>query len=214
MYQLALCVSMGMFGISKIRPNVYSTTFFVMDLKDWLVVLATLLSPLVAIQIAALLNRRSQVREEQLRIFRTLMATRASTLDVSHVQSLNTIDVVFSGKSAKQEAVRRQWKQYLDHLNDKHYPREHWEMKRKELLVELLDTMGQHLGFNFDKTHLKNQSYYPQGYDDLEVEQAALRRATFEIVSGKRPLPMWVANLPPQHGSSSLPPETLTKEAE
>jgi hypothetical protein len=104
------------------------------ELKDWLVICATLLSPVIAVQVTEFLNRRRQSREEQLRIFRTLMATRASTLDVAHVQALNTIDVVFSGRSIKQEAVRRQWKQYLDHLNDTNYPREHWETKRKELL--------------------------------------------------------------------------------
>jgi hypothetical protein len=191
-----------------------SATFFVMDLKDWLVVIATLLSPVFAVQVTEYLGRKRQVRDEQLRIFRTLMSTRASTLEIAHVQALNTIDVVFSGKSAKQEAVRLQWKQYLDHLNDKNYPREHWETRRKELLVDLLDTMGQHLGFNFDKTHLKNQSYYPQGYGDLEAEQAALRHATFEIVSGKRPLTMWVANLPPQQGGPSLPPEPSCKSSE
>jgi hypothetical protein len=141
------------------------------------------------------------------------MATRASTLEVSHVQALNSIDVIFNGRSAKQEAVRRQWKQYLDHLNDNNYPREHWETKRKELLVDLLDTMGQHLGFNFDKTHLKNESYFPKGYGDLEAEQSALRRATFEIVSGKRPLSMWVANLPGQPSNLPLEPES-TRPAE
>lgn len=185
-----------------------------MDLKDWLVVLSTLLSPLIAVQVTEFLGRRRQVRDEQLRMFRTLMATRASTLDVNHVQSLNSIDVVFSGKSAKQEAVRRQWKQYLDHLNDNNYPREHWEARRKELLVDLLDTMGQHLGFNFDKTHIKNQSYYPQGYGDLEAEQTALRRSMFEVVSGKRPLPMWVSNLPPQSREPSLPQDSKANEHE
>ena len=173
------------------------------ELKDWLVVISTLLSPLIAVQVTEYLNRRRQNQDEQLRTFRTLMATRASNLDVAHVQALNSIDVIFNGKSVKQEAVRRNWKQYLDHLNDKGYSREHWETRRKDLLVDLLDTMGQHLGFDFDKTHLKNQSYYPQGYGDLESEQSALRRATFEVVSGKRPLPMWVANLPGQ--DSSLP---------
>ena len=182
-----------------------------MELKDWLVVLSTLLSPLIAVQVTEYLNRRRQSRDEQMRMFRTLMATRASTLAVAHVQALNSIDVIFNGRAAPQEAVRRQWKQYLDHLNDKSYPREHWETRRKELLVELLDTMGKHLGFNFDKTHLKNQSYYPQGYGDLEAEQSALRRATFEIVSGKRPLPMWVANLPPQPGG---PPEPEPSKVE
>lgn len=176
-----------------------------MELKDWLVVLSTLLSPLIAVQVTEYFNRRRQIRDEQMRMFRTLMATRASTLDVAHVQALNSIDVIFDGLEAPQEAVRGQWKQYLDHLNDKNYPREHWETRRKELLVDLLDTMGKHLGFNFDKTHLKNQSYYPQGYGDLEAEQSALRRAAFDIFSGNRPLQMWVANLPPQPGGSQQP---------
>jgi hypothetical protein len=170
----------------------------VIELKDWLVIFSTLLSPVIAVQVSEFLNRRRQARDEQLRIFRVLMATRASTLDAQHVQSLNSIDVIFNGKSAKQEAVRRQWKQYLDHLNDKNYPKEHWDTKRQELLVELLDTMGNHLGFDFDKTHIKNQSYYPQGYGNLESEQTELRKAVIEIVTGKRPLPMWVANFPQQ----------------
>lgn len=168
------------------------------DIKDWLVILATLLSPVIAVQVTEFINRRRQTRDEQLRVFRVLMATRASTLDVSHVQALNSIDVIFNGKSVKQEAVRRQWRQYLDHLNDKNYPREHWETKRKELLVDLLDTMGRHLGFNFDKTHIKNQSYYPQGYGDLEEQNAAVRRSLLELLSGSRSLPMWVVNLPNQ----------------
>ena len=214
MYRLGPDVSTGFCGLHYGRRHMTNETFLAMDLKDWLVVLSTLLSPLIAVQVTEFLGRRRQVRDEKLRMFRTLMATRASTLDASHVQALNSIDVVFSGKSAKQEAVRRQWKQYLDHLNDKNYLREHWETRRKELLVELLDTMGQHLGFNFDKTHLKNQSYYPQGYGDLEAEQAALRRSMFEVMSGKRPMPMWVANLPPQPGGPSLPPESPKNSAE
>ena len=68
------------------------------ELKDWLVVIATLLSPVIAVQVTEYLNRRRQSRDEQLRIFRTLMATRASTLEVSHVQALNSIDVIFNGR--------------------------------------------------------------------------------------------------------------------
>ena len=169
-----------------------------MEFKEWLVVLATLLSPLIAVQVTEFVNRHRQKREEQLRIFRTLMATRASTLDPFHVQALNSIDVIFTTRSAKEEAVRRQWKQYLDHLNDKSYPPPNWEPRRRELLVDLLDAMGRSLGFDFDKTHLKNQSYYPQGYGDLENEQGAVRKSALEILSGKRPLPMWVVNIPNQ----------------
>lgn len=179
-----------------------------LELKDWLILATTLLSPVIAVQVTEFLNRRRQAHDEQLRIFRTLMTTRASNLDASHVQALNTIDVVFSGKSGKQEEVRRQWKQYLDHLNDKNYPREHWETKRKELLVELLDTMGRHLGFNFDKTHIKNQSYYPQGHGDLEQDQFKIRQALLEVFTGKRPLPMLVVNFNEISGVPSPPADT------
>jgi hypothetical protein len=187
------------------------TEFFALDLKDWLVILATILSPLIAVRVTEYLNRGRQSRDEQLRIFRTLMTTRASTLDVAHVQALNTIDVAFNGKSSKLEAVRRQWKQYLDHLNDKNYPQEQWEAKRRELLVELLDTMGRHLGFDFDKTHIKTQSYYPQGYGDRENDQVRLRQALLEVLAGKRTIPMRVANFSEINMGS--PPSDNTKIA-
>jgi hypothetical protein len=167
------------------------------DLKDWLTVFATLLSPLIALQVSELLARRKQAREEQLRIFKTLMSTRAANLDPRHVESLNLIDVVFHSSTKKEVEIRRLWKQYLDHLGDKGYSKDSWGSKRVELLVELLHAMAVALGFDFDKTHIKNQCYYPDGYGDLESDQGTIRRSLAEILSGRRPLPMWVANLPP-----------------
>ena len=120
-----------------------------MDLKDWLTVLATLLSPLIALQVSEIISRRRQVRDEQLRIFKTLMSTRAANLDPRHVESLNLIDVVFQANSKKEIEIRRQWKQYLDHLSDKAYPKDSWGSRRVELLVELLHSMAIFLGFDF-----------------------------------------------------------------
>ena len=170
-----------------------------MDLKDWLTVIATLLSPLIALQVSEIISRRRQVRDEQLRIFKTLMSTRPAILDPRHVESLNLIDVVFQANSKKEIEIRRQWKQYLDHLSDKAYPKDSWDSRRVELLVELLHSIAIFLGFDFDKTHIKTQCYYSDGYGDLENEQGTIRKSLAEILSGKRPLPMWVANLPPQN---------------
>lgn len=168
------------------------------DVKDWLVVIATLVSPLIAVQVTKWLDRRTQSREEQVRIFKTLMATRAANLDSRHVESLNVIDVVFHSDDKQQIEIRRLWKQYLDHLNDRAYPRDSWGIKRVELLVELLHAMANYLGFDFDKTHIKNQAYFPEGYDDLENDRIANRKAMREILTGQRPLPMWIANFPSQ----------------
>lgn len=176
-----------------------------MDLKDWLTVIATLLSPLIALQISELLTSRKQAREEQLRIFKVLMSTRAANLDPRHVECLNLIDVVFHSNARKEVEVRRLWKQYLDHLSDKGYPKDSWGSKRVELLVELLHAMAVFLGFDFDKTHIKNQCYYPDGYGDLENVQGTIRRSLAEILSGRRSLPISVANLPQAAGGSEPP---------
>lgn len=178
-----------------------------MELKDWLTVFTTLLSPLIALQISELLAGRKQTREEQLRVFKMLMSTRAAILDPRHVECLNLIDVVFHSNARKEVEIRRLWKQYLDHLSDKGYPKDSWGSKRVELLVELLHAMAVSLGFDFDKTHIKNQCYYPDGYGDLENDQGTIRRSLAEILSGRRPLPMWVANLP-QQSQEPKPPVT------
>lgn len=92
-------------------------------MRDWLIIVATLLGPLFAVQVSQYLDRRRQTREERLGIFKTLMATRAARLDPRHVEALNQIDVVFHDDSRNDKAVRNAWKQYLDHLADKVYPR-------------------------------------------------------------------------------------------
>lgn len=177
-----------------------------MQLNDWLVVLATLLSPLIAIQVSELMKSRSQVRDEQFRVFKTLMSTRASILDPRHVECLNLIDVVFHTSTAKEKEIRRLWKQYLHHLGDRNYPKDSWDAKRVELLVELLHSMAIHLGYDFDKTHITTQCYYPDGYGDLQNEQGSIRRSLAEILNGKQPLPIWVANLPPPSEGRDYPP--------
>lgn len=174
-----------------------------MELKDWLILFATLAAPLFAVQVTQFLDRKRQRRDEQLRVFKILMATRAANLDPRHVEALNMIDVVFSSSARDQTEIRRLWKQYLDHLGDKAYPRDSWGSRRVELLVELLHAMAVFLGFDFDKTHIKNQCYYPEGYGSVEDDQSVIRRSLAEILSGKRPLPMWVTNFPTQRNDQS-----------
>ena len=169
-----------------------------MQLNDWLIVGSTLLSPLIALQISELLKGRQLVRDEQFRIFKTLMSIRSSNLDPRHVEALNLIDVVFHKGSKAQIDIRRLWKQYLHHLGDRNYPKESWGAKRVELLVDMLHAMAEFLGYDFDKTHITTQCYYPDGYGDIETEQKSIRRSLAEVLSGKRAFPMSVSNWPSQ----------------
>jgi hypothetical protein len=159
-----------------------------MDIKDWLFVGATVIAPLLAIQVSQLLDRRRQTHQEQLRLFKTLMATRSARLDPRHVEALNMIDVVFHSSTTGEIKIRSLWKAYLDHLGQKQLEQSVWNMKRLDLLIDLLFEMASFLGFTFDKTHIKNQTYSPRGYDELDDLQRNMRVAADEILSGKRAL--------------------------
>ena len=77
---------------------------------DWLVIaLATLIGPIAAVQISQWLDRKRHARAEKVVVFRTLMATRATTLAPSHVEALNTIDIVFGSSSTKDKNFRNDW---------------------------------------------------------------------------------------------------------
>jgi hypothetical protein len=150
-------------------------------------VLATLLSPLIAIQVSQWLERKRARKAEQMRVFQTLMSTRAATLDPRHVEALNSIDVVFGGAVKGETVIRRQWKRYLDHLNTGPATEE-WVRRGGELLVDMLDPMATYLGFDIDKTHLKNQTYLPQGHATIENETGLIRSGLVELLSGERAL--------------------------
>lgn len=167
-----------------------------MEINDWLLVGSTLLSPLIAVQVTQLLDRGRRTQEEQRHIFTMLMASRATALDPRHVEALNRIDVTFYGV----ESVRSLWKAYFDFLCDKNYPKETWEAKRIELLVDLLAAMAVHLRYKFDKTDVKNAIYFPEGHGLIQEDQTVIRRMLADIVSGKRSFPIWVANLPSESG--------------
>lgn len=176
-----------------------------MSTSDWINVLAILLAPLVAIRVSVWLERRKEKRQRQFIIFQTLMATRASTLAPNHVQGLNMIDVEFYGTDRSSRAVVEAWKVYLDFLNTPTEPSPAWGARQKELLVDLLQKMASHLGYHFDKTDIKNTSYFPQGYGTAEWEQQQIRQLMLSLLKGERALPVAPPPSEGQAGGPTLP---------
>ena len=172
-----------------------------MSLTDILMITATALSPLIAVQVTRYLDDRNEVRGRKLLIFKTLMATRAYTLAPAHVEALNRIDLEFSSKRKQEKAVLDVWQQYLDHLGNKTMQIEAWAEKRVDLLVDLLQAMAHTLGYDFNKTQIKNGTYAPIAHGRIEEEQEKVRQFTIELLEGKRVLPMYVTNLPDQNAS-------------
>lgn len=176
-----------------------------MTTSDWLTLLAIVLGPVLAVQAAEFLNRRRASRERKLHLFRTLMSTRGANLAPAHVDALNLIDIEFHGRGRRDKYIVEAWKMYLDHLNDRNYPRESWGARRVELFIALLHRMALRLRYDFDQSHLKNTSYFPEGYGTTIVEQEAIRKAVLEVLTGQKALPMLIVNVPPGSGSSAQP---------
>jgi|RhiMetdeSRZDD1v2_1073273.scaffolds.fasta_scaffold07421_14 hypothetical protein len=83
----------------------------------WLVIFATLTGPVLAVQTQKFIERLRDKRQRKLRIFHTLMATRAARVSPGHVEALNMIDIVFYGSKQKEKRILESWKIYQDHLN-------------------------------------------------------------------------------------------------
>jgi Family of unknown function (DUF6680) len=167
-----------------------------MKVADWLVIAAILLGPVIAVQLTKFLDDRKEGRQRKIDIFKTLMATRGIALSFQHVEALNRIDLEFHSNHRDEKEVIEAWKAYLDLLADQNIPPDQWSVRRVDLLVDLLHKMAKTLDYEFDKTHIKNSSYYPRLYGDIEAFQQEMRNALRELMAGKRVIPIMVMNLP------------------
>lgn len=167
-----------------------------MTLTDILMIAATALSPVIAVQVTRYLDDRNEERGRKLQIFKTLMATRAYTIAPAHVEALNRIDLEFSSKKLIEKNVFDVWQEYLDHLGNRKMAAEAWDVRRVDLLVDLLYAMGKAVGYDFNKTRIKNGTYSPTAHGRIENEQEEIRRLTLELLNGERDLAMRVTNIP------------------
>lgn len=169
-----------------------------MRIADWLMIVAVLLAPLVAVQVQKLLERYREDRARKLNVFKTLMATRAAVVSPQHVQALNMIDLEFQGK--KHRAVTDAWKTYLDHLA--HYPKDDekqqpaWAERTPDLLAKLLLEMGKSLGYVFDEVHVKRGIYAPEAHAQFETEERLMRSGLVRLLLGQSSIKMDVTSFP------------------
>lgn len=188
--------------------------FWCLQFKDWLnaailvvTVIAIVYGPIVAVR----LTQHGEEERERIRrkyqTFYNLMKTRRVTLSGDHVSALNVIQTEFHDD----EKVIDAYKKYIDNLAGPSLPegsnedaiRRHIEA-RDDVFNEFMFELGRHLGFTFDKRDLAKYSYAPQGWANLENEQAALRRLSIELLLGQRGLP--IAPFQPSPSASKYPP--------
>ena len=97
-----------------------------MDKVDWIMVLATVLGPILAVQAQKAIENFRANSDQKFRVFTQLMATRAARVSPEHVRAINLIDITFFGertlfgirkRSKTEQSVLDAWKEYHDHLN-------------------------------------------------------------------------------------------------
>ena len=178
------------------------------EAKDWIVVIATLLGPIAAVQAQKWIEGIREQRARKLRVFTQLMATRAARLSPEHVQAINMIDLVFYGgftlgihrRTRSEQAILDAWKEYHDNLcngaelmevqQQAHYA------QREVLFLNLLYAISQDVGFSFDRVQLKRGAYTPMAHEEIEADQHALRKVLLNTLSGESALSMKVLQMP------------------
>lgn len=159
-----------------------------MTLTEGLIVLATLLSPLIAVRVSRHLDISKENRGRKEWIYKTLMATRAYNVAPAHVEALNRISLEFLPNAPKEKAVLDAWEQYLDHLGQQQDTG--WGSRRIDLMCDLLFAMGASLGYTFNKTQIKNGIYLPTAHTQAEEHQLAIRGMVKEVLEGTRAIPV------------------------
>ena len=163
-----------------------------MEIKDIIMTVAVVIGPIAAIQIQKWLDKSRSKTERKLKIFKTLMSTRATRVSIEHVQSLNMIDIEFRGRSYKK--VVTAWRNYHDHLSNGNNQSTGWVERNDDLFIELLFEMGKSLDYEFDKVMLRRTAYSPIAHGDIEFEQQIIRRGLASILSGNTSLPVFFTN--------------------
>jgi hypothetical protein len=163
-----------------------------MKLYEIITVFAIIAGPILAVQAEKYLQRKREDKNRRLSIFKTLMATRGSSLSFAHVEALNRIDLEFSNNKRYTKVISA-WKEYFDNLGQKAETDEQlsiWIARNEELLANLLYEMGQSLGYSFDKVLIKRNIYSPVGHERTERENQLIRKGLLDVLNGDKVIPI------------------------
>ena len=130
-------------------------------------IIALIFIPIFAVIVGQRLQIKHQKRNDKMQIFKILMTHRIFGWTNESVQALNLIDIVF----ADDEAVRKQWKVYLDKL----YIENPTDTELSKIKIEhekLLETMANALGYKDIITWESIQKpYIPKGMTESILQQ-------------------------------------------
>jgi hypothetical protein len=190
-------------------------------ISDWLIILATVSGPILAVQAQKFIERASERHRQRLDIFYKLMMFRATPLAPERIQALNMIDLEFRPKwlgwyqPKKDKAVTTAWQNLLDALNqggsvkpnDPAAQHAINQQRYEDRTVELLVALSAALGFNFSEVQLKRSNYYPIGQGLREEAQLSILDNLKKLLAGDTALKMNVTSFPASEDALKLQEE-------
>lgn len=172
----------------------------------WVIVLATLLGPVLAVQAQKWIERGRERTVDKESLFRVLMSTRATRLSEEHVRALNMIDIVYRGglpakRTRKESDVINRWAEYRGHLfidqsGMSDSQRESWINTAGALFAALLEAMALERGYIFDKHALGAGGYTPMAHGYTQMQQEHARYLLLEVLKGNRSISMSIKDMP------------------
>ena|SRR5215469_870885 len=184
-------------------PAVTANTHWGLTTGEWITIAAIILGPIFAVVTQLWWQHYKQQRDQKLWVFSTLMGLRGVMLNPDFVKALNFIDVVFYENGR----IRAKWKALNSYFNSDAYKPENFtpmtHEKARDLLAELLAEIGADLGYKFDYTHIKDNSYYPRFFGVADEEAAKLRQHLIAALEGKGTLSVKLVEDAPASGHES-----------
>ncbi|ADP17372.1 hypothetical protein AXYL_04052 [Achromobacter xylosoxidans A8] len=167
-------------------------------ISDGLIVLATLMGPIFAVQAQQWIERRRRGNERREFLFETLMRTRGARLSAEHVAALNMIDLTYYGsgdrkRTKSEQAVVDAWSVMHHHLKQNAGTMDSaalniWSAQLEQYFFALLGAIARERGYHFDPVRLQTGQYTPDAHYMVEQQQNDIRRLVEDVLSGKRNL--------------------------
>lgn len=179
-----------------------------MNISDWMLITATVVGPILAVQAQKWVERATKSRRQRRWIFDTIMSNRATRLADENIKALNAIDLEYRPRaipSRKDSAVVSAWRTLFGELtqglrnagpNPDTATLNAWNERCAEYYVRLEAAMSAALGFRFTDEELRRGIYYPQGHMERETAQLAILQNLRRLLSGETAINMNVKELP------------------
>lgn len=179
-----------------------------------LTIFAIVSGPILAIVVSRHLDKQRERDARRMEIFRTLMRTRRTPMWPDHVGALNLVEIEFKDD----EVILSAWKELFEHFAKKHArgedevvseatPRDEINKRdkvfydrlareRQTLLAKLLHAIAKRMNFKAEQLEIFEGGYTPQGWEEVEIEQRAIRRFAIDLYLGRATLPVNVTGDP------------------